>query len=72
MEGLRDRHVVERLVREGRPTSFAQAMMSVQEHEADDYRLDLALDETVDGLARGTNGDWCVSQVLQDFIHTCK
>ena len=48
MKGLRDMHIVERLVREGRPTTFAQAMMLVQEYEADDYRLHLALDETVD------------------------
>ena len=49
MKGLRDRHIVERLVREGRPDTFAQAMRLVQEYEADDYRLHLALDEAVEG-----------------------
>ena len=49
MKGLRDRHMVERLIREGRPTTFTQAMLLIQEYEADDYRLHLALDEAVDG-----------------------
>ena len=49
MKGLRDRHIVERLVREGRPNTFIQAMILVQSYEADDYRLHLALDETTDG-----------------------
>ena len=48
MKGLKDRHMVERLIREGRPTTFAQAMLLIQEYEADDYRLHLALDEAVD------------------------
>ena len=48
MKGLRDRHMVERLIREGRPTTFTQAMLLIQEYEADDYRLHLALDEAVD------------------------
>ena len=41
--------MVERLIREGRPTTFTQAMLLIQEYEADDYRLHLALDEAVDG-----------------------
>ena len=49
MKGLRDRHMVERLIREGRPNTFIQAMVLVQSYEADDYRLHLALDDTVDG-----------------------
>ena len=49
LRGLRDRHTVERLVREGRPADFSQAMTLVQGYEADDYRLSLALDEHVDG-----------------------
>ena len=48
MRGLKDRHMVERLVREGRPNTFTQAMLLIQEYEADDYRLHLALDDTLD------------------------
>ena len=49
MKGLRDRHIVERLVREGYPNTFSQAMLLVQEYEADYYRLHLTLDKTVEG-----------------------
>ena len=44
MRGLRDRHIVERLVKEGRPETSSQAMNLVIAYEADDYRLRLALD----------------------------
>ena len=47
MRGLRDRRIVERLVREGRPADFSAAMTLVQAYEADDYRLHLALNEGV-------------------------
>ena len=44
MRGLRDRHIVERLVKEGRPETSSQSMNLVIAYEADDYRLRLALD----------------------------
>ena len=47
MRGLRDRRIVERLVREGHPVDFATAMTLVQAYEADDYRLHLALNEGI-------------------------
>lgn len=47
LRGIRDRHIVERLVKEGRPTSFSAAMTLVQSYEADNYRLQIALDEEV-------------------------
>jgi hypothetical protein len=51
MRGLRDRHVVERLIKEGRPDTYSQAMNLVTAYEADDYRLRLALDEGTTGSA---------------------
>ena len=42
-KGLRDRHIVERLVREGRPADFTAAMALVQQYESDEYKLHKAL-----------------------------
>jgi hypothetical protein len=47
MKGLRDRHVVERLIKEGRPEVYGDAMRLVSAYEADDYRLKRALDEGI-------------------------
>jgi hypothetical protein len=45
-KGLRDRHMVERLVKEGRPADFTAAMVLVQQYESDDYKLHKALEGT--------------------------
>ncbi len=43
LRGLRDRHIVERLVREGRPNTFVEAMNLVAQYTSDDYVLHQAL-----------------------------
>lgn len=46
LRGLKDHHLVERLIKEGRPTSYMDAMSLVISYEADEYRLQLALSDT--------------------------
>jgi hypothetical protein len=46
LRGLRDRCIVERLIREGRPDTYEGAMKLVLKYEADDYRLKMALEDT--------------------------
>ncbi len=44
MKGLRDSHLVERLVKEGKPDTFLQAMNYVAQYTSDDYILNKALE----------------------------
>jgi hypothetical protein len=44
LRGLRDRHIVQRLVREGRPDTFLEATLLVAQYSSDDYVLHRALD----------------------------
>jgi len=46
LRGLRDRHMVERLVKEGRPADFTAAMTLAQQYESDEYKLHKALEGT--------------------------
>ena len=39
MRGPRDRNLVERLVKEGKPDDFKEAMLMVQDYESDEYQL---------------------------------
>lgn len=45
IRGLRDRHIVERLIKEGEPKTYKEATTLVVKYEAHDYALKLALDE---------------------------
>ena len=47
LRGLRDRHIVERLVREGRPNTFEEAITLVERYTSDDYALQRALGDTI-------------------------
>jgi len=46
LRGLRDRRLVERLVREGRPKDFLEAQEQMAQYEGDEYRLHRALNGT--------------------------
>lgn len=44
-KGLKDRTIVERLIKEGHPNNFDDAIQLVSQYESDNYRLQKALDE---------------------------
>ena len=47
LKGLRDRCIVERLIKEGRPETFMDAMTLVQGYESDEYLLNRALEGVI-------------------------